>query len=466
MSAVDISPENDGGILKEVKRKGEEGPFAKPWKGDTVWVHYVGTLEDGTPFDSSRDRGDRFKFTLGKGEVIKGWDVGVATMTKGELSVFTIKSDYAYGDNGSPPKIPGGATLVFEVELFDFQGEDITKGTDGGVIKRIVESGEGLDHPNEDSQVEVELKGTWGPDQTVFEERNLTFSLGEGLEVDLPQGVELALEKMKKKEVCQVTIQPAYGFGSVGKPSLKVPAQAVLSYTINLKSFERAKESWQMDGEQKLEQAKLLKDKGTIFFKKEKHDLAGKKYKKIIDFLEHEISLKDTQEEERKALLQAGRLNLAMCYLKTGDWILARNICDKVLEENDESEKAFFRRGEAYLQLNDHHLAREDFKKVLSLDPNNKAASNKVAICMKAMKKQKEQEIKTYANMFEKFARIDSKKEADQKSRDKPMEINKWENAKNGGEGGLAGDPNTMQVTGDIKMDLDLNKEINNDQGT
>ena len=72
-----------------------------------VYVHYVGTLTDGDKFDSSRDRGDRFSFNLGKSEVIKGWDQGVATMKLGEKAMFTIKPDYGYGSAGSPPKIPG-----------------------------------------------------------------------------------------------------------------------------------------------------------------------------------------------------------------------------------------------------------------------------------------------------------------------------------------------------------------------
>merc|ERR1711871_1316430 len=97
---------------------GGTGPT--PANGDEVVAHYVGTLEDGTKFDSSRDRGDPFKFTIGKGQVIRGWDQGFATMKKGEKAVLTIRSEYGYGENGSPPKIPGGATLKFEVELLSF----------------------------------------------------------------------------------------------------------------------------------------------------------------------------------------------------------------------------------------------------------------------------------------------------------------------------------------------------------
>jgi FKBP-type peptidyl-prolyl cis-trans isomerase len=86
--------------------------------GDTVHVQYTGTLMNGTKFDSSYDHGgDPFKFTLGKGEVIKGWDQGVVGMKVGGKRRLRIPSDLGYGAKGSPPNIPANAGLVFEVEL-------------------------------------------------------------------------------------------------------------------------------------------------------------------------------------------------------------------------------------------------------------------------------------------------------------------------------------------------------------
>ncbi|HAU65242.1 TPA: peptidylprolyl isomerase [Candidatus Woesebacteria bacterium] len=85
--------------------------------GKKVTVNYVGTLTDGSKFDSSYDRNEPFIFTLGAGEVIPGWDQGVAGMKVGGKRMLTIPSSLAYGDSGIPGAIPGGATLIFEVEL-------------------------------------------------------------------------------------------------------------------------------------------------------------------------------------------------------------------------------------------------------------------------------------------------------------------------------------------------------------
>jgi len=88
-----------------------------PKTGQTVVVHYTGTLDDGTKFDSSRDRGKPFKFRIGKGEVIKGWDQGVAQMSVGQRAKLICSPDFAYGSKGHPGIIPPNSTLTFDVEL-------------------------------------------------------------------------------------------------------------------------------------------------------------------------------------------------------------------------------------------------------------------------------------------------------------------------------------------------------------
>ncbi|KAK2560918.1 Peptidyl-prolyl cis-trans isomerase FKBP2 [Acropora cervicornis] len=91
--------------------------------GDTLHMHYTGKLDDGTEFDSSIPRGEPFVFKLGAGQVIKGWDQGLLNMCEGEKRKLVIPSDLGYGERGAPPKIPGGATLIFEVELLKIEGK-------------------------------------------------------------------------------------------------------------------------------------------------------------------------------------------------------------------------------------------------------------------------------------------------------------------------------------------------------
>lgn len=124
VSSVVAAPDKSPTIKKEVKmtdtlhiEEVKVGDGAEAKAGQRVKVHYVGNLVDGKKFDSSRDRGDPFTFTLGVGQVIKGWDEGVKGMKVGGVRKLTIPSDMGYGARGAGAVIPPNATLLFEVEL-------------------------------------------------------------------------------------------------------------------------------------------------------------------------------------------------------------------------------------------------------------------------------------------------------------------------------------------------------------
>ncbi|MBA0612325.1 hypothetical protein Godav_012934 [Gossypium davidsonii] len=134
---------NDG-LKKKLVKEGEG--WETPKNGYDVEVHYTGALIDGTKFDSSLDRGTPFKFKLGLGQVIKGWDEGIKTMKKGENAIFTVPPELAYGESGSPPTIPPNATLQFDVELISWTSvKDICQ--DGGIFKKILVEGEKRQNP-------------------------------------------------------------------------------------------------------------------------------------------------------------------------------------------------------------------------------------------------------------------------------------------------------------------------------
>ena len=103
-------------IIEHIKGKGNN-----PKSGQKVKVHYSGFLQTGTKFDSSHDRGQPFEFVLGQGQVIKGWDEGIAQLKKGGKSTLIIPPDLGYGERGAGGVIPPNSTLLFEVELIDFE---------------------------------------------------------------------------------------------------------------------------------------------------------------------------------------------------------------------------------------------------------------------------------------------------------------------------------------------------------
>ena len=112
------------------------------------------------------------------GSVIKAWEIGVATMKKGEIASFECKPEYAYGAAGSPPKIPPNATLIFEIEMISWMAEDLTSKKDSGILRTILKVGEGSSSPNEGSMVDIHITGEYNG--KIFDDRDVTFPLGEG----------------------------------------------------------------------------------------------------------------------------------------------------------------------------------------------------------------------------------------------------------------------------------------------
>ncbi|KAL3141268.1 hypothetical protein ABBQ38_003603 [Trebouxia sp. C0009 RCD-2024] len=201
----------DGGVSKKILKAGSG--WETPETGDQVFVHYTGTLQsDGSKFDSSLDRQEPFKFDLGKGQVIKGWDEGVKTMKKGEKAMLTISPEYGYGEQGSPPTIPPNATLQFEVELLSWHSvKDITPTKDGGIIKTVMNEGDGWAMPKDKDEVLVRYKVYNEDKSQVLKESPETgaeFVLQEGVAVS---ALPIVLKTMKKGEKASLLLKAGYG---------------------------------------------------------------------------------------------------------------------------------------------------------------------------------------------------------------------------------------------------------------
>jgi len=199
------------------------GAGNSPRRGDYVVVHYTGTLQDGTKFDSSLDRGEPIVFQIGVGQVIPGWDEGVGSMKIGGKRRLIIPPELGYGARGAGDVIPPNATLIFDVELLDVprvKVEDIEVG-DGAA------AGEG-------STLVVHYTGTL-EDGTKFDsslDRDQPFELVLGAGQVIP-GWEQGLEGMKVGGKRRLTIPPELAYGSQGAGGV-IPPNATLNFEVEL----------------------------------------------------------------------------------------------------------------------------------------------------------------------------------------------------------------------------------------
>ncbi|KAH8374241.1 hypothetical protein KR200_005149 [Drosophila serrata] len=397
---IDLS--GDGGVLKEILQEGQG--TETPHTGCTVSLHYTGRLVDGTEFDSSIAR-EPFEFPLGKGNVIKAFDMGVATMKRGERCFLTCAPNYAYGAAGSPPTIPPDATLIFELEMLNWKGEDLSPNQDGSIDRTILEASDKKRSPSDGAFVKAHISGTF--EGSVFEERDVEFDYGEGSAIGIIEGVEIALEKMNIGETSKIKIQSKYAFGDKGHDEFKIPPRSTVEYTVKLIDCGKKLEEWKLSDEERLAEAKAYKEKGTNYFKKENWSLAIKMYNKCQSLLPTNA---DTNEEVKKVKI-ATHSNIALCHQKSNDHFEAKQECNAVLALDENNVKALYRRGQCNLTINELDDALEDFQKVIQLEPNNKAAANQVIICKQKIKESKNKEKKLYANMFTKLAANDKEDE-------------------------------------------------------
>ena len=220
-------------------------------EGDRVEVHYIGLLEDGTAFDSSRDRDEPFTFRVGAGEVIAGWDEGLLGMAQGGFRRLIIPPELAYGDQARG-NIPANSELTFEIELLsisecgvaaaspppiDANAETFT--TENGVQVIVIEKGSAEDPTQNGDGVTMNYTGWLTADGTMFDSsynrcEEFTFQLGAG---EVIQGWDEGILGMSPGDVRRLIIPAELAYGEAGRTS--IPANSSLTFDVELVAFGR-----------------------------------------------------------------------------------------------------------------------------------------------------------------------------------------------------------------------------------
>eukprot|EP01064_Diplonema_japonicum_P038955 TRINITY_DN9639_c1_g2_i1.p1 TRINITY_DN9639_c1_g2~~TRINITY_DN9639_c1_g2_i1.p1 ORF type:complete len:422 (+),score=159.79 TRINITY_DN9639_c1_g2_i1:48-1313(+) len=388
------------GLVKECLVEGEG--VARPTTGSKVSVHYVGTLADGgKKFDSSRDRDEPFTFELGKGSVIKGWDVGVATMRKNEKCILTCSPDFGYGSAGAGQDIPPNATLKFEVELLSWiDTTDISKDKDGSLMKKTIKDGTAWDTPQYESTCTYTIASADGGETKTFTE-----TIGES-DVLTPD-VEATLETMKKNEICKIT----------------TPSDEV-GLVITLKEFNTPPSRFGVDYETRVKEAGVRKEQGNTYYKAKKTHMAIKKYERAIEYLDDETGTDDKQKQVLKDTKLPLYTNLAAAQLFENKNTECIEICTKALDIDGGNVKALVRRAKALNSLDKWPECRKDLDKVLEFDGKNSDALKEMEKLKKKMKAQDAKDKQRFGNMFAKLAKMEA---ADEQKNPAPQEEKKAE---------------------------------------
>ncbi|KAB2067319.1 hypothetical protein ES319_A09G218800v1 [Gossypium barbadense] len=403
----------DGGIFKKILVEGEK--WENPKDLDEVFVKYEACLEDGTLISKS----DGVEFTVGDGYFCAALAKAVKTMKKGEKVLLTVKPQYGFGEDGRPATggecaVPPNATLHITLELVSWKSvSDITK--DKRVLKKIVKEGEGYERPNDGTVVQVKLIGKL-PDGKIFikkgyDEEPFEFKIDEEQVID---GLDKAVKTMKKGENALITIQPEYAFGSSESHQelAVVPANSTVYYEVEMVSFVKEKESWEMDTPQKIEAAGKKKEEGNALIKAGKFERASKRYEKAVSFIEYDSSFNDEEKKQAKLLKVNCNLNNAASKLKLKDYKQAAKLCTKVLELDSGNVKALYRRAQAYIQLVDLDLAEADIKKALEIDPDNRDVKLEYRVLKEKIKEYNKRDAQFYGNIFAKMNKSAGKREA------------------------------------------------------
>lgn len=408
--------DEQGGLRKIVLRTSDQADSRKPERGETVCCSYSGFLQStGEMVDSSRERQDPFKFRIGMEKVIKGWDVGIATMKIGERAILRCSSEFAYGETGTPPNIPPNAALDFVVQLESITAYEQISGIDAIISKKPVVEVDGWETPKDLWYVTVSYVGhendesgrVWceGKEEKIQIPFDLEFEeKGCIPEYEQPRGFYQCLRNLKENETSNFKLEcnDNYTFGSTGSEKHSIAPGTNLFYQISVSGFEKFIMSiWQLKSEEeKLPKASELKDIANGFFRRKKLAVAKKVYKEIVDIT---TGIRSAEGEEKKtieAITIACYSNTALVEIKLENLAEAGDQIDKGLAINPKHEKLRYRKALIYFKRGEYDEAEQLLATLAQEFPQNKGVKSLITRTNRANKSSKRNTRKLAKKMF------------------------------------------------------------------
>nr|CDS31870.1 peptidyl prolyl cis trans isomerase FKBP4 [Hymenolepis microstoma] len=387
----------DGGVLKNVIKPGKLD--LSPVAGDDVVIIYstklIGENKDQQYVHSLINKKEKLTFRFGQPVVMEGWNITIPTMKMGESCQIYVTSMYAFND---------GNSYLIDLELVDFYGDDVNLSNVDSVFLTRIERGNAGTPVRPGATCGLTIK-EYTNEKFIGERQITKYIVGDHACNGLPKGFDFGLSRMDAGEKGRIKVAKNLVYPKEWYEEHDVPIGSPIYFLVEVTSCEQRKTPSAFKSfNQKLENMKSWKDRANEFIKEGKHTIALDMYQDLLDDIPSIITTSFKENDLLLSFKCTLYQNRALAYLKLKCPDQCLKECDKAIGLFDNNEKCLYRKGEAYLLMNDHEEAQKWFEEVLKVNPSNAAAVARVKSCKAVISDQLKKESRMFLSAFKQMS--------------------------------------------------------------